>query len=158
MLQQRQFGRSGEQVTVLGLGGGCLNRRSYDDGVATVRRAVDIGISFFDTSPHYCGNESQSIMGEALNGKQAPVLIATKLGYFSDVEAYRSPAALRSQLDDNLRRLRRPSVELLQVHEADWACWWTPGASPGELIRPEQLEKINDAPILQFLRQVKRDG
>lgn len=158
MLQRRQFGRSSEHVTVLGLGGGCLDRSSYDDGVATVRRAVEIGINYIDTSPHYCRNESQSIIGEALNGHQAPVVVATKLGYFNDAEAYRSPATLRAQLKDNLRRLRRPSVDVLQVHEADWACWWSPGVSLGELLRPEQLEKVDDAPVLRVLREAKRDG
>jgi aryl-alcohol dehydrogenase-like predicted oxidoreductase len=158
MLPQRQFGRSKERVTTLGLGGGCLNRRSYDDGVATVRRAVEIGINYIDTSPHYCGNESQSIIGDALRGQRAPVLVATKLGHFQDAESYRSPATLRAQLEDNLRRLGRKSVDVLQVHEADWACWWHAGASPGELVCPKQLRNIDDAPILQVLRAAKDEG
>lgn len=158
MLERRQFGRSSEHMTVLGLGGGSLDRRSHDDGVATVRRAVELGINYVDTSPHYCRNESQSIIGEALHGHQAPIVVATKLGHFNDVEAYRSPAALRAQLEDNLRRLGRTSVDVLQVHEADWACWWNPGASPGQLVRPEQLEQVDDAPVLRVLREAKSNG
>ena len=52
-LETRPYGKTGEQVSVLGLGGGSLAKHSHDEGVATVRRALELGISYFDTSPLY---------------------------------------------------------------------------------------------------------
>ena len=52
-LEQRPFGRTGETVSVIGLGGAALYKHSYELGVATVKHALDLGISYFDTSPLY---------------------------------------------------------------------------------------------------------
>ena len=50
-LEQRPFGRTGEKVSVIGLGGAALHKHSYQHGLATVKHALDLGISYFDTSP-----------------------------------------------------------------------------------------------------------
>ena len=47
----RPYGRTGEEVTVIGLGGACLHKHSCDQGVATVRHALELGVNYFDTSP-----------------------------------------------------------------------------------------------------------
>ena len=77
-LEQRPFGRTGETVSVIGLGGAALHKHSYQHGLATVKHALDLGISYFDTSPAYgkagedgrwlAGGISQLIMGEGLDG------------------------------------------------------------------------------------------
>ena len=46
-LEQRPFGRTGERVSVIGLGGAALYKRSYELGVETVKRALDLGVSYF---------------------------------------------------------------------------------------------------------------
>ena len=52
-LEQRPFGRTGETVSVIGLGGAALYKHSYEQGVETVKHALDLGVSYFDTSPLY---------------------------------------------------------------------------------------------------------
>ena len=112
MLTTRSYGSTGETVTVLGLGGSPINQSSHAAGVATIRRSLELGITYFDTSPGYGAGESQLIYGEAMEGRRERAVMATKLGYLQHDRDYRSEDALRAQVDDNLRRLRR-------VHEAD---------------------------------------
>ena len=81
-LEQRSFGRTGEKVSVIGLGGAALYKHSYEQGVATVKHALDLGVTYFDTSPAYgrAGVDgrwidrgiSQLIMGEGLEGTTPP--------------------------------------------------------------------------------------
>ncbi len=52
-MEQRPFGRTGETVSLIGLGGAALHKHSYQHGLATVKHALDLGISYFDTSPGY---------------------------------------------------------------------------------------------------------
>ena len=105
-LEQRPFGRTGENVSVIGLGGAALYKHSYELGVATVKHALDLGVSYFDTSPAYGrpgadgswtdSGMSQLIMGEGLEGTTRPHLLATKLiNYTTEVRGStsRSPGA-----------------------------------------------------------------
>ena len=83
-LEQRSFGRTGEKVSVIGLSGAALYKHSYELGVATVKHALDLGVTYFDTSPAYgehspegpwlAGGISQLIMGEGLDGTTRPHL------------------------------------------------------------------------------------
>ena len=157
-LQNRSFGKTGEQITALGLGGGWLDRSSYAEGVATVRRALELGVTYFDTSPMYCRGVSQMILGDALEGRSEKHLLATKLGYFADPGHFRSIPALHAQLEDNLRRLRRTQVDVLQVHEADWACWWNDEIPPGQPLKPDRSYNFANAPVVQVLREAKANG
>jgi len=157
-LEERPFGKTGERVTVLGLGGGYLDKYSLADGVATVRRALEAGINYFDTSPSYGRGASQVILGKALEGYKEPYMLATKLGYLGTPSAFRSPDALRAQLWENLRALRRSKVDVLQVHEADWHCWWSDEAQHEELVRPNYSYDFDDAAILEVLREAKAQG
>ena len=71
-------------TTKIGLGGAFLTRSSFADGVATVRRALELGVRYFDSSPMYCQGASQAVLGEALHGVTQEHLLATKLGYFAE--------------------------------------------------------------------------
>ena len=77
-LPVRNFGDQADTPTVIGLGGAVIKNKSYSEGVATVRRARELGITYFDTSPGYAGNLSQPIMGEGLTGAGDEVMVATK--------------------------------------------------------------------------------
>ena len=76
------------RVTVIGLGGGYLDKHSLAHGVATVHRALELGINYFDTAPVYGQDASQVILGNALEGCTEPYLLATKIGFLAE------PAAL----------------------------------------------------------------
>ncbi|MDE0593513.1 MAG: aldo/keto reductase [Dehalococcoidia bacterium] len=52
-LEQRSFGLTGKKVSVIGLGGAGLYKHSYEEGLATVKHALNLGVTYFDTSPAY---------------------------------------------------------------------------------------------------------
>lgn len=159
-LPQRPFGRTGETCTALGLGGGFVGFKGFEPAVATVQRALEAGVRYVDTSVMYLHGASQPIIGAALAGRSDQPFVATKIGYFKEARHYRSVEAMHVQLRENLRLLRRDSVDLLQIHEADWDNWWTdrPDVAQWELIDPERRYDFAGAPVIQFLREAKARG
>ncbi len=160
LLPLRPFGKTGESHTALGLGGGFTGFTSFESAIATVHRALDLGIRVCDTSVMYLNGASQPIFGAALAGRADQPFFATKVGYFKEARHYRSVEALHVQLRENLRLLRRDSVDLLQMHEADWDHWWTdrPDLHPWELFDLEGSFDFANAPVIRFLREAKARG
>ena len=166
-LPVRKFGSFDETPTVIGLGGAVLNQSSYSQGVATVKRALDLGVTYFDTSPGYCNNLSQPIMGEGLANAGDDIMVATKIGYFKNPADYRSARAIREQIEDNLRLLARKRVDVLQVHEANWAAWWRDDPEGATACATacatadfsmDETYNFTDSPALTSLREAKRNG
>src|ERR1700761_6509808 len=88
-MQMRQLGRSGLQVSTIGLG--CMGisfsyatKLSKEDGVALIRAAVERGVTFFDTAEVYGPFENEEVVGEALRPVRDHVVIATKFGFDID--------------------------------------------------------------------------
>lgn len=157
-METRDYGNTGAKTTALGLGGAFLTGRSFADGVALVRKALDLGIRYFDTSPMYCHGASQAVLGEALAGVDGDFLLATKLGYFAEPSRFHSREALITQFEENLRLLRRDHVDTLQLHEADMHHWWSDDTTHKGRLQPERDYNFNDAPALQALRELKAAG
>jgi D-threo-aldose 1-dehydrogenase len=145
---------------VIGLGGSYLDKYSLADGVATVRRALELGVTYFDTAPAYGRGASQAIVGRALEGRAEPYTLATKLGAcLHSPEAYRSTDVLWAQLWDNLRILRRSRVDILQVHVAEFAHWWADGVSLMDtLLNLDEVYDFENAPVMRVLRKAKAQG
>ncbi|MFC0509310.1 aldo/keto reductase [Micromonospora costi] len=134
----RTLGRSGIEVSALGMGcwaiGGPWAEGSQplgwgavddDESVRAVRRALDLGVTLFDTADTYGAGHSERIIGRALAGRRNEAVIATKWGYTFD-EATRqatgedaSPAYLRRAVTASLRRLDTDWIDLYQLHLAD---------------------------------------
>ncbi|PWU60105.1 aldo/keto reductase, partial [Micromonospora globispora] len=134
----RTLGRSGIEVSALGMGcwaiGGPwaegsrpLGWGAVDDeeSVRAVRRALDLGVTLFDTADTYGAGHGERILGRALAGRRDEAVIATKWGYTFD-EASRqatgedaSPAYLRRAVVDSLRRLDTDRIDLYQLHLGD---------------------------------------
>ncbi|WP_055590976.1 aldo/keto reductase [Peterkaempfera griseoplana] len=131
----RTLGRSGIEVGAVGVGcwavGGPLHsgREQFgwgpvDDGesIAALRRALDLGATFFDTASNYGAGHSEVVLGRALAGQRDKVVIATKWGYTFDEATGEAgpedagPQYLRSCLDGCLRRLGTDYVDLYQFH------------------------------------------
>jgi aryl-alcohol dehydrogenase-like predicted oxidoreductase len=159
-LPRRPFGKTGETCTALALGGGFPGFAGFDRSLETVRHAFACGIRYFDTSVMYQSGASQPILGAALANQTEPHLLATKVGYFREAKHFRSVDALHVQLRENLRLLRRESVDLLQVHEADWDNWWSdrPDVAKWELFDLQRSFDFANAPVIQFLREAKALG
>ena len=173
-LEHRSFGRTGEKVSVIGLGGAGLYKHSYEQGVATVKYALDLGVTYFDTSPAYgkAGadgrwverGKSQLIMGEGLDGTTKPHLLATKLVSYTTLGGanpmgYRTLEDCRTQLQDSLNALRRDKVDVLQGHDMEKAKAWVPNArDDDELLDLDKQNDYENSAIIQALREAKGQG
>ena len=127
-MEQRALGRTGLKVSEIGFGawavGGNAHGNSYGPtedavSVAAVRRAVDLGCTFFDTADVYGWGHSEEILGEALEGRREDVILATKVGgdfYHGGVYLNFDPAYIAFALDRSLRRLKTDHVDLYQLH------------------------------------------
>ncbi len=136
----RKLGRSGIEVSALGMGCWAIGGPfAYADGrqsgwsrvddaesIRALHRALDLGITFFDTSDVYGCGHSERILGQALRGRRDQVVIATKFGRVFD-EATRiisgtdaSPAHIRAACEASLRRLETDHIDLYQFHLGDY--------------------------------------
>ena len=126
-MQKRMLGRSGLEVSALGLG--CMGL-SYAYGPATerseaiklVRGAHERGVTFFDTAEAYARGANEELLGEALAPVRDEVVIATKFGFANGVatEGLDSrPDNIRAVTDAALTRLRTDHIDLLYQHRVD---------------------------------------
>lgn len=157
----KPFGNTGESVPALSMGCGFpFGFVDFPTAIHTIRHALDRGITYFDTSPLYRHGASQALLGEALAGRPEKIFLATKIGHFKNPRHFRSIDALQTQLHENLRLLRRDSVDLLQIHEADWDHWWTDRQTlaPCELFDLQNSHNFQNAPVFDFLRESQSKG
>src|SRR5215813_5035937 len=136
----RVLGRSGIEVSEIGFGcwaiGGPFTMDGRPDGwgavddgesVAAVRRAMHLGITFFDTADVYGAGHSEEVLGRALAGHRDEVVIATKFGYTFDAGRRviagedTSPGYIRRACQASLRRLGTDRIDLYQLHVGDLA-------------------------------------
>jgi len=127
MLERRTLGTQGLEVSAIGLG--CMGMsQSYgtpDDAesVATIHRAMELGLDFFDTAEVYGPFTNEELLGRALEGRRDRVIIATKFGW----EIGRSgrggldsrPEHIREAVEGSLCRLRTDRIDLLYQHRVD---------------------------------------
>src|SRR5437016_4645505 len=108
----RTLGRTGETVSVIGLGGYHLGKQSDpDQSIRIIRTGIDEGINFLDNCWDYNGGESEIRMGKALrDGYRQKAFLMTKIDG-------RNKTAAASQLNESLRRLQTDRIDLLQFHE-----------------------------------------
>ena len=107
----RTLGRSGEKVSIVGIGGYHLGRPSEQDAIRIVRTALDNGVNFLDNCWDYNGGVSEERMGKALrDGYRQKAFLMTK------IDGQTKKAAVQ-QLEESLRRLQTDHIDLLQFHE-----------------------------------------
>jgi aryl-alcohol dehydrogenase-like predicted oxidoreductase len=118
-MDYRNLGRTGLEVSLLGFGcgnvGGLMVRGTHADQERAVARAVELGITYFDTAAQYGDGESERNLGRVLAALRPDVLVGTKVG-IPPAERGRIGAAIAAFLEASLRRLRREQVDLLQLH------------------------------------------
>jgi|ERR1700722_337902 aryl-alcohol dehydrogenase-like predicted oxidoreductase len=131
MLAKRKLGRQGLEVSMIGLG--CMGMsQSYGpadekESVATLHRALELGCNFFDTAEVYGPFTNEDLLGRALEGRRAEVVIATKFGFRIDDKKPMSreqdsrPEHIREAVEGSLRRLQTDYIDLLYQHRIDRA-------------------------------------
>src|SRR5258708_4300279 len=109
----RPLGRTGERVSLIGLGGYHLAKQSStEESIRIIRTGIDEGINFLDNCWDYNGGESEIRMGKALrDGYRGKAFPMTKIDG-------RTKTAAAAQLNESLRRLQTDRIDLLQFHEA----------------------------------------
>jgi aryl-alcohol dehydrogenase-like predicted oxidoreductase len=127
MLTTRRLGRQGLEVSALGLG--CMGMsQSYgpadeQESLATIHRALELGVTFFDTAEVYGPFVNEELLGRALKGRRDRAIVATKFGW--KIEGGKSvgldsrPAHIREAVEGSLMRLRTDHIDLLYQHRVD---------------------------------------
>jgi aryl-alcohol dehydrogenase-like predicted oxidoreductase len=148
-MQTRPLGRTGLTVSALGFGcgavGGLMVRGAAADQVRAVARAVEAGITYFDTAPSYGDGASERNLGRVLAELKPDVLLGTKVR-LSDAEKVSIASAVAASLDDSLRRLGLHRIDLLQLHNAI-----TEADRPGAVTAQAVLEQV--VPAFERLRE-----
>lgn len=128
-MQTRKLGRSGLTVSALGLG--CMGMSDFygqqDDAesIRTLHRAVELGVTLFDTADMYGPFKNEELLAQAFKGKRDRVLIATKFGIVRDLNDPTKrgingrPEYVRSSCEASLKRLGTDHIDLYYQHRVD---------------------------------------
>ncbi|TMQ49327.1 MAG: aldo/keto reductase [Candidatus Eisenbacteria bacterium] len=129
-MQKRKLGKSTLEVSVIGLGCmgmsfayGSPEERDEQESIATIHRAIELGVTFFDTAEAYGPYTNEELLARALQGQRDRVVIATKFGFRFEKGAIAGmdsrPEHIREAVEGSLRRLRTDHIDLLYQHRVD---------------------------------------
>ena len=128
-MQTRKLGKSGLEVSAIGLG--CMGMSfgygpaaDKNEMITLMRKAVELGVTFFDTAEVYGPFANEELVGEALDPFKGKVIIATKFGFAPDQDGRWSqlksrPEHIKSAVEGSLKRLKVESIDLLYQHRVD---------------------------------------
>ncbi len=121
----RTLGASGIAVPRLGIGCNAFGARIDEERTAAVvDRALDLGVSFFDTADVYGSGQSEELLGKALEGRRDRAVVATKFGmdFAGSEPSWGRPGSatyVRAAVESSLGRLRTDHIDLYQLHQPD---------------------------------------
>jgi len=128
-MQKRKLGRNGLTVPVLGLG--CMGMSDFygprddNESIATIHRALELGMNFLDTADIYGPHKNEELVGRDIQGKRAEVILATKFGNVRDPKTGQflgingTPEYVRQSCEGSLRRLQVDYIDLYYQHRVD---------------------------------------
>ncbi|MBI4634072.1 MAG: aldo/keto reductase [Deltaproteobacteria bacterium] len=128
-MRYRKLGTTGIEVSEIGFGGFAIGGYDYgptDDreSLAALEKAYHLGVTFFDTADMYGDGRSETLIGQALKGKNPPAFVATKVGFVGkrgDHQKDFSRAHILAAAEQSLRRLQREAIDLYQLHNPSLA-------------------------------------
>ena len=128
MMKQRILGNTGERLSAIGLG--CMSMsHAYgvpddDESVATLHRALDLGINFWDTADVYGNGKNEELISRVLAPNRNKIFIATKFGFTNNADGKGmsfdgSPAYMKKAVEASLKRLKTDVIDLYYAHRID---------------------------------------
>lgn len=157
-----EFGRTGVTVSRLGFGGAPAGLTNYLDGyspedmqqrnqvIDAMRRALELGVTYFDTAPAYGDGAGESIFGEALADAGDDVFIATKVTPGFDVD-------VRASVEASIKRLKRDRLDLVQLHGGSYSNELADSILAGGGML-EQMEQLRDEGLIRFIGFTSEDN
>lgn len=145
-MKYRYNPRLDREVGEIGFGAWQLGSRGTwgtmgkEDAVSLVKEALALGVNFFDTAPGYGDGNSETILGEALEGVRDSVILNTKVGHAPDGSPEFTPEGIRKSVLRSLERLRTTQLDSVLLHN------------------PEKSLLQNDNPLFDELKELKKDG
>jgi aryl-alcohol dehydrogenase-like predicted oxidoreductase len=125
-LEQRSLGTQGLKVSAEGLG--CMGMSDFygsrddNESIATIHRALDLGVNFLDTSDVYGPHTNEELVGKAIAGRRKEVVLASKFGLFKTekgLDVNGRPEYVRSACEGSLKRLKVDVIDLYYQHRVD---------------------------------------
>ena len=147
-MRMRTLGKTGLQVSELGLGGLFISKvgGEFEQARQAIHRAIELGVNYVDTAPNYYNSEE--VLGQALQDVKMPLILSTKLGGRPEPFEPQNRACLVRSVEESLRLLNRDYLDMLLIHEPDRPGqydWW-----------PEPWEY--HGPVLDLLQELKSSG
>ncbi len=147
-MRYNKLGKTHLKVSHLALGGLFISSvgGEFKQARATIHKAIELGINYFDTAPSYYNSEE--VLGKALEDVREPYILSTKLGGKPTPFNPQDKDCLMQSVENSLRLLRRDSIDILMIHEPDRPGqynWWT------------DMEEYY-GPVIEVLKELKKDG
>ena len=148
MMKKRFLGKTGLEVSELGLGGLFISSigAEYEQAKKAVFRALELGVNYFDTAPTYANSEE--VLGNVLEDVSAPIILSTKLGGRPPPFKPQDKDCLMKSVKESLQLLKRDYIDILMIHEPDRPLqynWWSD---------PDNYY----GPVMDVLRELKENG
>ncbi len=160
-METTKLGRTGVTVSRLGFGGAPAGLANYladytpEDReqraavIQALQRAVELGVTYFDTAPAYGQGASEAIYGEALAGLGDSIFVATKI--------VPTDTDVRASVEGSLERLQRDRLDLLQIHGSSYRKEQADALlAPGGMV--SQMEALRDEGLIRFLGFTTEDN
>ncbi|OGG56335.1 MAG: hypothetical protein A3F84_22150 [Candidatus Handelsmanbacteria bacterium RIFCSPLOWO2_12_FULL_64_10] len=141
-MQMRRLGRTGLQVSAIGCGGIPIFRAEKPEAVKVLRRAMDLGVNYFDTARGYAKGGSEERLAEAIQGRRSEVVIASK-------STARTRDEMMKAVEESLRTLGVETIDVYKCHHVITPEEWGKVSGPGGAL--EALKEAREQGKVRFV-------